>query len=149
MMSEPNNDLPTNPLMSSAEVIETVFQNAEKLNAVLEREYRALIDRDILLINSLASEKADLLEVLARLEPHLRVVYSAAEVQQGEDAVQQLLQLCAELNARNRSLVLIAIDQNRKGLLLLRSVLKLDQTSVYSAKGDLNADRSKRYLGSA
>ena len=148
-MSVQNNDLATNTTTSSADVIERASQDAEKLNDVLEREYRALLGRDVFLINSLASEKAVLLDSLARLEPQLRVVYNAAEVQEGEHSVQRLLQLCRDLNARNHSLVMIAIDQNRKSLSLLRSVLKLDQTSVYSADGELNADRSKRYLGSA
>jgi len=135
--------------VSSAEVIERVSEDAEKLNGILEREYQALVDRDIDMINALSTEKSTLLASLARLEPHLRAVYSAAEVVEGEDTVKQLLQLSNELNERNRSLVLVALDQNRKSLSLLRSVLKLDQTSVYSANGELNADRSKRYLGSA
>ncbi|MEE9333790.1 MAG: flagellar protein FlgN [Granulosicoccaceae bacterium] len=146
-----NDDLSTNSgqVTSSADVIERVSKNAERLSDVLEREYSALMDRDVQLINSLGTEKVLLLDTLARLEPHLRGIYNAANVQDGESSVQQLLQLCTEKNARNRSLVLIAIDQNRKALSLLRSVLKLDQTSVYSASGELNADKSKRYLGSA
>ena len=136
-------------MTSTLDVIERASQNAEKLGNVLEREYRALMDRDITLINSLSSEKTALLDALSRLEPQLKVAYNVAEMEEGERSLQRLLQLCKDLNARNHSLLMIAIDQNRKSLSLLRSVLKLDQTSVYSANGELNADRSKRYLGNA
>ena len=144
-----NNDLLRNTMTSTLDVIERASQNAEKLGNVLEREYRALMDRDITLINSLSSEKTALLDALSRLEPQLKVAYNVAEMEEGERSLQRLLQLCKDLNARNHSLLMIAIDQNRKSLSLLRSVLKLDQTSVYSANGELNADRSKRYLGNA
>ena len=148
-MNLKNRDLAINTTTSSADLIANVSENAEKLSDVLEREYRAIVDRDVTLINSLSVEKVALLDSLARLEPHLRMVYNAAEVQEGKLSVRRLLQLCSDLNTRNHSLVLIAIDQNRKSLSLLRSVLNLDQTSVYSATGELNADRSKRYLGNA
>ena len=91
MVSIQNSDLPINTkpntMKSSADIIESVAQNAEKLSDVLEREYRALMDRDVLLINSLGSEKTTLLDSLARLEPHLRAVFTAAEMQQGEHSV--------------------------------------------------------------
>lgn len=143
-------DEPSNHTMqSSAEVIKQVLHNVETLNDVLEREYQALMDRDIVLINTLASEKEGLLNSLAHLEPHLRAVYNAVEMQEDEHSVQQLLQLCRDLNTRNQSLALVAIDQNKKSLSLLRNVLKLDQSSEYSPSGELNADNSKRYLGNA
>lgn len=134
---------------SSADVINQVLHNLETLNNVLEQEYRALMDRDILMINTLALEKEALLNSLAKLEPPLRTVYNAVEIQEEEHSVQQLLQLCRDLNDRNHSLALVAIDQNKKSLSLLRNVLKLDQSSEYSSSGELNADSSKRYLGNA
>ena len=148
-MNMKNDDLTTDAISSQSELIELVTQNAEKLSDVLEREYRALLIRDVSLINSLASEKAALLDSLSRLEPYLREIYNEADVQEGEDSVKQLLQLCKDMNSRNHSLVLIAMDQNRKTLSLLRGVLNIEQTNVYSANGELAFDRSKRYLGSA
>ncbi len=148
-MNMKNDDLTTDTISSQSELIELVTQNAEKLSDVLEREYRALLIRDVSLINSLASEKAALLDSLSRLEPYLREIYNEADVQEGEDSVKQLLQLCKDMNSRNHSLVLIAMDQNRKTLSLLRGVLNIEQTNVYSANGELAFDRSKRYLGSA
>jgi len=133
----------------SADVKEQVYSKAKKLKEVLNREYRALLDKDIELINELASEKEVLLMSLAQLEPQLITEYNKITIFEGEQSVQQLLESCRELNERNHSLVLIAIDQNRKSLSLLRSILKLDQVSEYSASGELNADRSKRYLGNA
>ncbi len=137
------------PIESSADLILQATECAENLSDVLESEYRALIDRDVVLINSLTEQKGELLDSLARLEPHLRVAYNNAEFSEEENTMQLLLQTCSQLNTRNHSLVLMAIDQNRKSLSLLRNILQLDQTSVYSANGELHADRSKRYLGNA
>lgn len=148
-MNDDGSKISINTQSSSADVINSVLENAEKLSVLLAREYRALMEQDILLIDSLNIEKNTVLNTLTELEPHLRMVYNAAEVTEGEDVVRQLLELCSEQNTRNHSLVLVVIDQNRKSLSLLRNVLKLDQTSVYSPDGELNADKSKRYLGSA
>lgn len=148
-MSEYKQDNISNPITSSAELIVRATTCAENLAEVLETEYQALIDRDVALINTLAEEKRKLLDSLAGLEPHLRVAFKDADFPEDEHSMQKLLQLCSQLNTRNNSLVLLAIDQNRKSISLLRSILQLDQTSVYSAKGELRADRSKRYLGNA
>jgi len=136
-------------MANSVEVVNQVFHYAEKLKEVLNREYDALLARDVESINKLALEKEVLLNALAQLEPELLSVYNSSAINEGGQSVQQLIQMCRELNERNHSLVMIAIDQNRKSLSLLRSVLKLDQASEYSPNGELNADQSKRYLGNA
>lgn len=138
-----------NFMTNSADVIQQVIQHAEKLKDLLNREYDALLARDVELINALVSEKEVLLNALAELEPQLLSVHNTSAIREGEHSVQQLIHLCRELNERNHALVMVAIDQNRKSLSLLRSVLKLDDASEYTAKGELNADRSKRYLGNA
>ena len=136
-------------MANSVEVVKQVFHSAEKLKEVLNREYDALLARDVESISKLASEKEVLLNSLAQLEPQLLSVYNSSAIKEEEQSVQQLIQLCRELNGRNHSLVMIAIDQNRKSLSLLRSVLELDQASEYSPNGELHADQSKRYLGNA
>ena len=138
-----------NSMTNSTDVLEQVVRYAEKLKEVLNREYDALLARDVESINRLASEKELLLNALNQLEPQLLSLDISLSMEKGGQSVQQLVQMCRELNERNHELVMIAIDQNRKSLSLLRSVLKLDQASEYSANGELNADQSKRYLGNA
>ena len=120
-----------NTIESSVDAINQVCHYAEKLVAVLNREYDALLTRDVDAINKLASEKEVLLSALSQLEPQLLSVYNSTSIRESNESVQQLIQMCRELNERNHSLVMIAIDQNRKSLSLLRSVLKLDQASEY------------------
>lgn len=138
-----------NTMTNSDDVIKQVFHYAGKLKDVLNREYDALQARDVNSINTLTSEKEVLLNTLGQLEPQLLSVFNSSASEEISQSVQQMIQMCRELNERNQSLAMIAIDQNRKSLLLLRSVLKLDQASEYSSNGELNADQSKRYLGNA
>ena len=133
----------------SADVVEQVVRYANKLKELLNREYDVLLAGDVESINRLASEKDLLLNALSQLEPQLLSIDNSLAINNGGQSVQQLIQMCRELNERNHELVMIAIDQNRKSLSLLRSVLKLDQASEYSSNGELNADQSKRYLGNA
>jgi flagellar biosynthesis/type III secretory pathway chaperone len=144
-----NVNISASPHSGGEGILDYADRYATELHEVLEDEYRALTHQDEPSIQSLVAKKKALLDSLHNVEPQLHEIFNTFDTNKDVESLQKKIRLCSELNKRNRYVVLTAIDQNRKSLALLRSILKLDQSSVYSKTGELNTDNSTRYLGNA
>ena len=130
------------------EIVNLATQHAEQLIEVLDSEYQAMHRRDLDSISELANQKDSLLKSLSSLEPKLVASLTKNIVSENSASFKKVLLLCRERNERNRTIALVELNQNTKALSLLKSVMKVDDESVYNAVGSLSGTRVKRYLGS-
>lgn len=128
----------------------------EKANS-LASEFERLLASELHLLKTgqgegleaIAEAKHLLIEELGKEEVNLIELFKA---ERGKDEVQSLkkrLMQCRAENRNNHALVMLEVKHTNKSLELLRSVLKMDDLSLYSEEGKVRVNREKRKFGSA
>lgn len=117
---------------------------------------RLLVDERYLLskgeatgMQAIAESKQKIIGQLQELDIRLRDLFeesgSRAEV---KDLKTRLVQ-CQIDNQSNHSLVMLELKHTNKSLDLLRSVLNMNDLSLYSSRGEVTIKREQRRIGSA
>ena len=100
-------------------------------------------------MQAIAEAKQLLIDELGSIEPTLVASFvnhpEASDVQSLKDRLTQ----CRTDSRNNYALVMLELKHTNKSLELLRSVLRMDDLSLYSQRGDVDVKREKRRLGSA
>lgn len=146
------------PIAGESNAGETVIQRANRLASrlygVLEAELVVLQTRRVEEIGAMTEEKRTLIDQLAALEPAVKSLLTGgnAGVKPLADEEEILefknrIQACQARNKNNQTLALMELDHSREALALLRSLMQLEDVTLYGAGGDLSVIREKRNLG--
>lgn len=116
--------------------------------ALLDEEYALMQSRDVGAMPALLVRKNAIVTKLAGFEPQLSSMFLASTLSAPVLELQQLISSCQQLNRRNQTIALVEVRHAHKALALLRSLMKLDDLTLYSGGGALTVAREKRSLGS-
>lgn len=129
---------------------------ARSLGVVIGEERECLQRRDTATLLQIAQQKQGLLNQIEKLKPQLVQlgVSEAIDEEEGElvqamSEFGQLMKLCADTNRVNREVVMLEMQHASEALELLRSILSMDDLSLYGASGIRTVSHEKRRLGSA
>ena len=100
-------------------------------------------------LEAIADAKQSLVEELSKEDGNLYELFNNKREQDDVQALMQRLTQCRAENRNNHALVMLELKHTNKSLELLRSVLKMDDLSLYSALGKLRVNRESRRFGSA
>lgn len=100
-------------------------------------------------LEAIADAKQSLVEELSKEDENLIELFNTRRDQDDVQALMQRLAQCQTENRNNHALVMLELKHTNKSLELLRSVLKMDDLSLYSALGKLRVNRERRRFGSA
>lgn len=127
-----------------------------KANALLSEFERLLASELHLLktgqgegLEAIAEAKQSLVEAIGKEEDDLIELFNAEQDSEDVQSLKQRLMQCRTENRNNHALVMLELKQTNKSLELLRSVLKMDDLSLYSELGKVHINREKRRFGSA
>ncbi|MEE9320426.1 MAG: flagellar export chaperone FlgN [Granulosicoccus sp.] len=137
---------------------ETVMQRANQLASrlydILAVELDVMQARRVEEVNAMTEEKRLLVDQLAQLEPAIRSHLSASDAtgqmlvdDEGVLEFKERIQACQARNKNNQTLALVELGHSREALALLRSLMQLEDVTLYGAAGDLSIIREKRNLG--
>jgi len=137
---------------------ETVMQRANRLAnrlyGVLEAELLVLQTRRVEEIGAMTEEKRTLIDQLAELEPAVKSLLTSDNTdgktladEEEVLAFKNRIQACQARNKNNQALALMELDHSREALALLRSLMQLEDVTLYGAGGNLSVIREKRNLG--
>lgn len=127
---------------------------AEQLLDVVNQEREYMRKRDVTAVNALTMNKQRLLEALAVLEPSLAELHSrqseaGVAVVDAFSRVVNLMEQARRANSENMGIAMTELTHAHDALALLRSMLSLDDLTLYGIGGALNVNREQRRLGSA
>jgi len=100
-------------------------------------------------LEAIADAKQSLVDELSKENGNLIELFNNKREQDDVQALMQRLTQCRTENRNNHALVMLELKHTNKSLELLRSVLKMDDLSLYSALGKLRVNRESRRFGSA
>lgn len=128
----------------------------DKVNALVTEFERLLASELHLLktgrgegLEAIANAKQSLIEAIAKEESNLVELFKAEPGNDDVQSLKQRLVQCRTENRNNYALVMLELKHTNKSLELLRSVLKMDDLSLYSEHGKVRIKREKRRFGSA
>ncbi|MFK8083243.1 MAG: hypothetical protein AB8B97_23435 [Granulosicoccus sp.] len=144
-------DTPTTPSVSTSQ------KSLILLTEHLVGEFERLLNSELHLLKTGQSNG---LEAIAEAKHYLVDQISAQEAaivdlfEKQPDSVEittlkERLTQCRISNRSNHELVMLELKHANKSLELLRSVLKMDDLSLYSESGEVQINREKRNIGSA
>lgn len=90
--------------------------------------------------------------VVAQLQEHdmqLRDLFASGNADKDVAKLKTRMMQCQTDNKSNHSLVMLELKHVNKSLDLLRSVLKMNDLSLYSSRGAVTVKREQRRIGSA
>ncbi|MFK7862466.1 MAG: flagellar export chaperone FlgN [Granulosicoccus sp.] len=100
-------------------------------------------------LEAIADAKQALIDQFASLEVDLIDLFETQSEHASIKTLKQRLSQCRIDNRSNHGLVMLEIKHANKSLELLRTVLNMDDLSLYSERGEVQVNREKRKIGSA
>lgn len=100
-------------------------------------------------LESIAVAKKTLVENLSKIESDLIWLFDTHANDARVVALRDRLKNCRIENQNNHTLVMMELKHSQKSLDLLRSVMHMDDLSLYSERGEVDIKREKRKFGSA
>ena len=100
-------------------------------------------------IEVIASAKQQIIDQLASQETVLVSMFQQFVKHESVAQLKERLLQCRINNKNNHSLVLLELKHTKKSLELLRSMLMMDDLSLYCQRGQVDVRREKRRFGSA
>ncbi len=116
--------------------------------ALLDEEHALMQSRDVGAMPALLVRKNAIVTKLAGFEPQLSSMFVVSTPSVPVLELQQLIGSCQQLNRRNQTIALVEVRHAHKALALLRSLMNLDDLTLYGGGGALTVAREKRSLGS-
>ena len=128
----------------------------DKANALVS-EFERLLESELYLLKTgqaegleaIANAKQSLIDAIGEEEINLIELFKAEYENDDVKSLKQRLMQCRTDNRNNHALVMLELKHTNKSLELLRSVLKMDDLSLYSERGKVHVNREKRRFGSA
>lgn len=100
-------------------------------------------------LEAIAEAKQSLVKRIGEEEVDLIELFEAYPRDDKVKKLKQRLMNCRTENRNNYALVMLELKHANKSLELLRSVLRMDDLSLYSEQGKVRVNREKRRFGSA
>lgn len=100
-------------------------------------------------LEAIATAKQTLVDQITEKEATLIALFDESSHDAEITALKARLMQCRIENKNNHALVMLELKHTNKSLELLRSVLNMDDLSLYSERGKVRVKREKRNIGSA
>lgn len=100
-------------------------------------------------LDSIALAKQSLVNKISHIEPDIIRVFDVHSTDARVMELKEKLKTCRIENQSNHTLIMMELKHSKKSLDLLRSVLNMDDLSLYSERGEIDVKREKRKIGSA
>ena len=148
-----NNSNLTNHALSSDFSLITLLTAAD----ILVSEFERLLASELHLLKTgrdegleaIAEAKQSLVDKIGAQEAKLIELFEAHPKNDEVRNLKQRLMACRTENRNNYTLVMLELKHSNKSLELLRSVLRMDDLSLYRERGTVRVRREKRRFGSA
>lgn len=148
-----------NRTKNTAEASESMPSQADFIKMVehLVGEFERLLAGELHLLKtgqadgleSIATAKQILVDQIAEKETRLIALFDELPQDVEIMNLKQRLMQCRTDNKNNHALVMLELKHTNSSLELLRSVLNMDDLSLYSERGKVQVNREKRNIGSA
>lgn len=120
-----------------------------RFTARLDDEIRLLRNDELAGLHHVSERKQQLLYDLASREKKLIKIFAQHGHLPEIKHLKEQLQMCKDRNLANQRVVMQHLNHTNKSLELLRSLLRMNDLSLYSDRGQLRVKREKRHIGSA
>lgn len=140
---------------SDTEYLSQTLHKASALKAVLEDEFSALKEQNLVNFEALQAQKLDILSFLSsehlleRVKHYTENSETAAANVALWDEVMLLISQCRDLHRRNEVLISHKLDSIRGALQTIQSPDPLNSVEVYDRLGKIRPNRSRQSMGDA
>lgn len=141
--------IPMNTSIEEKKLRDDIKSLCLTLRSVLEAELVAIKERNTDELYNLVSQKTTILNELQKKDTYLSELFSLVTETESESVLElkETLNDCRDLNTKNRTIALLELKHTNKSIEHLRSLIKMDDLSLYAPGGQLTVNREKRNLG--
>lgn len=134
---------------SLTDLLKQANQLVDEFERLLSSELDLLKNGQIEGLEAIAEAKHELMDQIGAREGQLIKLFEDTTVNSKVKHLKERLKKCRADNKDIHALVMLELKHSKKSLELLRSVLNMDDLSLYSENGEVEVNREKRKLGSA
>jgi len=131
------------------DLLKQANQLVDEFERLLSSELDLLKNGQIEGLEAIAEAKHELMDQIGAREGQLIKLFEDTTANSKVKHLKERLKKCRADNKDNHALVMLELKHSKKSLELLRSVLNMDDLSLYSENGEVEVNREKRKLGSA
>lgn len=134
---------------STQDLITIVSELVSEFERLLTSEQYLLSTGKSSGMQAIADAKQTVVAQLQAREEQLKELFAINGADEGVALLKARMTQCQSDNKSNHSLVMLELKHVNKSLDLLRSVLKMNDLSLYSSRGAVTIKREQRRIGSA